>query len=163
MILQNSSGEPITELYVQPSTSHKEDMRRLTIEGASEVTEGQNADGDMIEEILKYNVRLFRFDPPLKVGKRVELDFEAFFHAPRFADRSVISKNGTFLNNYANFGSSSRVIPIFGPINYLNSLNRALKDLIKVSLGQSQGLRTQLILKAAFAHTKSKFQSRRAI
>lgn len=115
MILENSSGEPITELYVSPSTSHKEDMRVLTIEGATEVTTGENEEGDSIEKINDFGARLFRFDPPLAQGRKVELDFEAFFHAPRLADGSSVSKNGTFMNNYANFRGSPRVVPVFGP------------------------------------------------
>jgi len=115
MTLQNSSGEPIAELYVQPSTNHRKDMRRLTIEGATEVMEGKNADGDDVKDIRKFNTRLYRFDPPLAEGKFVELDFEAFLHAPRLADGSAISKNGTFLNNWGDIGGSTRVIPIFGP------------------------------------------------
>jgi len=115
MILQNSSGEPITELYVRPSTSHKEDMRVLTIEGAEEVAAGENEEGDSVEKINDFGARLFRFDPPLAQGRKVELEFEAFFHAPRLADGSSVSKNGTFMNNYAGFGGSPRVVPVFGP------------------------------------------------
>ena len=115
MTLENSSGEPITELYVQPSTNHRKDMRRLTIEGASEVMDGKNADGDDVKDVRKFNTRLFRFDPPLLDGKSVELDFEAFLHAPRLADGSAISKNGTFLNNWGDMGGTTRVIPVFGP------------------------------------------------
>ncbi|GGX69247.1 hypothetical protein GCM10011309_19000 [Litorimonas cladophorae] len=115
MQLQNSSGTPITELYVQPSTSHTEDMRILTIEGATEVTTGENMDGDSIETINDYDVRLFKFSPPLAEGQTVQLNFEVFLHGPRLSDRSAISKNGTFMNNYAGFRGSPRVVPIFGP------------------------------------------------
>jgi len=116
MILQNSSGEPITELYVRAPTG-KEDMRLLTIEGASERIEGENIDGDTIEKLNDFGVRLFEFDPPLKEGRKTELTFEAFFHAPRLADGSNVSKNGTFMNNYASFGGSPRVVPVFGPFD----------------------------------------------
>lgn len=116
MILQNSSGEPITELYVRAPTG-KEDMRLLTIEGASERIEGENIDGDTIEKLSDFGVRLFEFDPPLKEGQKTELTFEAFFHAPRLADGSNVSKNGTFMNNYASFGGSPRVVPVFGPFD----------------------------------------------
>jgi hypothetical protein len=115
MQLQNSSGEPITELYVRPSTGHEEDMRVLTIEGATEVTSGKNIEGDTIEAINEYDVRLFKFSPPLAVGKMVKLDFEVFLHGPRLADQSSVSKNGTFMNNYAGFRGSPRVVPVFGP------------------------------------------------
>jgi len=112
MELQNSSGEPITELYVQVPTGHEEDMRVLTIEGATDLIEGENADGDSVEDIRDYNVRLFKFNPPLADGAKTTVEYEVFYHAPRLADGSNISKNGTFLNNY---GGGARVVPIFGP------------------------------------------------
>lgn len=115
MQLQNSSGEPITELYVQPSTGHEEDMRVLTITGATQVTSGENSEGDSVETINDFDVLLFKFDPPLADGAEATLEFEVFLHGPRLADRSAISKNGTFMNNYASFGGSPRVVPIFGP------------------------------------------------
>ncbi len=128
MTLQNSSGVDITELYVQPSTRHKEDMRVLTIEGASEVTDGENEDGDSVKDINKFGARLFRFEPPLTDGRTVKLDFEAFFHSPRLADGSSVSKNGTFMNNYGSFGGSPRVVPIFGPPdNRIQSTKRRRK------------------------------------
>ena len=112
MELQNSSGEPITELYVQVPTGHEEDMRVLKIDGATDLIEGENADGDSLEDIRDYNVRLFKFNPPLSDGAKTTVKYEVFYHAPRLADGSNISKNGTFLNNY---GGGSRVVPIFGP------------------------------------------------
>ena len=113
MVLQNSSGEPISELYVQPPTG-KDDMRLLTIDGAAEVTEGENKDGDSIKQINDFGARLFEFNPPLADGQKTELSFEAYFHAPRLADASSVSKNGTFMNNYGTFGGSPRVVPVFG-------------------------------------------------
>lgn len=112
MQLQNSSGEPITELYVQVPTGHEEDMRVLTIDGATDVLDGKNADGDDVSDIRDYDVRLYHFDPPLADEAKTQVTYEVFYHAPRLADGSNISKNGTFLNNY---GGSARVVPIFGP------------------------------------------------
>ncbi|MEP4051142.1 MAG: M1 family aminopeptidase [Litorimonas sp.] len=112
MELQNSSGEPINELYVQVPTGHEEDMRVLTISGATNILEGENAEGDSVKDIRDFNVNLFKFEPPLADGARTTVTYETFYHAPRLADGSNISKNGTFLNNY---GGSSRVVPIFGP------------------------------------------------
>ena len=114
MIFENASGEDIKEIYVNPTSSHPEDIKQFAIKGAVELTEGENAEGDLIEKINDFGVRVFRFEPPLKDGAFTELTFETFFHAPRLADGSVISKNGTFLNNYGNFGGTSRVIPTMG-------------------------------------------------
>ena len=116
MVLENSSQAEITEFYIQPPTG-KDDMRLLTIEGAVEVTEGENVDGDTVKKLNEFGVRLFKFDPPLKQGQKTELAFEAFFHAPRLADESSISKNGTFMNNYFSIQGSPRVIPVFGVPN----------------------------------------------
>lgn len=130
MVLQNSSGEQITELYVRAPVG-KKDMRLLSIEGASEQIEGENIDGDTLEKLNDFGVRLFNFNPPLKEGQEVKLEFEAFFHAPRLADRSSVSKNGTFMNNYASFGGSPRVVPVFGPFDsrITNSKRRRKLDL----------------------------------
>ncbi len=112
MELQNSSGVPITELYVQAPVGHKEDMRVLSVKGATDIADGKNADGDSVADIHDYGVRLFAFEPPLQDGETTTLTYEAFYHSPRLADGSNISKNGTFLNN---FGGGARVVPIFGP------------------------------------------------
>jgi ABC-type transport system involved in multi-copper enzyme maturation permease subunit len=111
---ENQTDTPITELYVMPASGHKEDVKRFEIDGAMRVTEGENADGDTIKDLEKYGMALFKFDPPLAPGDKSVLEFETFFHAPRLADRSVISKNGTFLNNYGNFQTSSRALPVIG-------------------------------------------------
>ncbi len=111
MTFENASGEDITEIYVNPASNHPEDVKRFDLKGAVELTEGENKEGDSIETINDFGVRVFKFDPPLKDGDTTELEFETFFHAPRLADRSAISKNGTFLNNY---GGGTRVIPTMG-------------------------------------------------
>ena len=112
MTIENASGKPITELYVQTPVKHPKDLNRLTIEGATDILDGKNADGDLISDIRDYGVRLFKFEPALQNGETKTVSFEASYRAPQLADESNISKNGTFLNNY--FGGN-RVIPIFGP------------------------------------------------
>ncbi len=131
MIFENASGVPISEIYVNPASSHEEDVKQFDLKGAVEVTEGKNAEGDSIDEINDLGIRVFRFEPALEPGDKTELDFETFFHAPRLADRSVISKDGTFLNNYGGFGASSRVIPTMGvpDIRIRNSKTRRKYDL----------------------------------
>lgn len=114
MTFENASGETISEIYVNPASTHPEDVKLFDLKGAVELTEGKNAEGDLIEDINDFGVRVFRFEPPLKDGEFTELEFETFYHAPRLADQSVISKNGTFLNNYGGFGVSARAIPTMG-------------------------------------------------
>ena len=125
MKLQNASGEAITELYVQSPVGHEEDLRVLTIKGATDIAEGKNADGDDVADIRDFNVRLFKFEPPLEDGEATTVTYEAFYHAPRLADGSNISKNGTFLNNY---GGGNRVVPIFGAPDWsIRSSNKRRK------------------------------------
>jgi len=106
-LMKNESDAPITELYVNPASRHENDIRMLEIDGASRIAEGKNAEGDTVNT-------LFKFDPPLAPGAEVEMRFETFFHAPRLADASAVSKNGTFLNNYGTFQTSPRGLPVFG-------------------------------------------------
>ena len=112
--MKNTYDDPITEVYVQPASRHKEDVRVMEMSGATRVTEGKNADGDDIKDIEKTGHWLYRFEPPLAPGAESTFKFETYFHPPRLADGSSINKNGTFLNNYGTFGGSPRVIPILG-------------------------------------------------
>ncbi len=114
MEFENASGVPISEIYVNPASNHPEDVLKFELKGAVELIEGKNEEGDLIETINEYGVRVFKFVPPLAPGAKTELEYETFFHAPRLADSSAISKNGTFLNNYGGFGASARAIPTMG-------------------------------------------------
>ncbi len=112
--MTNPSKEPIKEVYIAPASSHDEDIRLLELSGATRITEGENMAGDKVSEIEDTGHWLYRFDPPLAPGATATLKFETYFHPPRLADRSVISKNGTFLNNYGTFGASFRAVPMVG-------------------------------------------------
>ena len=112
--MKNEKSEPMTELYVSPASGHPEDVKLLEIDGAIHLTDGKNKDGDLIKDFEKFQVMVFKFEPPLAPGAETEMRFETFFHAPRLADRSAINKNGTFLNNYGTFGTSTRGLPTLG-------------------------------------------------
>lgn len=112
--LKNTYDTAITELYVTPGSNHEEDNLLLEIDGASRIREGENAEGDPIKDIEDAGQQLWVFDPPLETGAKTEMRFKSFFHSPRLADRSAISKNGTFMNNYGSFGGSPRVFPTLG-------------------------------------------------
>ncbi len=113
-VMKNEQDEPIIELYLNPASGHPEDIKLMEIDGAVRLTDGENEDGDLVTDIAKHDVAVFKFDPPLAPGAETEMRFETFFHSPRLADRSVISKNGTFLNNYGSFGASARALPTLG-------------------------------------------------
>ncbi len=112
--MKNAGSTPITEFYLSPASEHPEDIRIMEIDGAIRITDGKNEDGDLIKDIEEFGVVLFKFEPPLESGVETEIRFETFFHAPRLADGSVISKNGTFVNNYGTFGTSIKAFPTFG-------------------------------------------------
>jgi len=112
--MRNEKSEPMTELYVSPASGHSEDVKILEIDGATLLTSGKNEEGDLIKDFEEFEVMVFKFDPPLAPGSETEMRFETFFHAPRLADGSAINKNGTFLNNYGTFGTSTRALPTLG-------------------------------------------------
>lgn len=112
--MKNTYDTPITELYVTPGSNAKKDNLLLEIDGATRIREGKNAEGDAIKDIEDAGQQLWVFDPPLTPDQETQMRFKSFFHAPRLADRSAISKNGTFMNNYGSFGGSPRVFPLIG-------------------------------------------------
>jgi hypothetical protein len=101
-LIENTTGEPLSELYVAPASAHDEDNLELVLDGATRVT-----DRDDIKEIEDFGYRIYTFDPPLDIGATTQMRFKTYFHAPRLGDGSVIRKNGTFVNN-------TQVMPMLG-------------------------------------------------
>ncbi|MBL4616590.1 MAG: hypothetical protein JKY46_02760, partial [Robiginitomaculum sp.] len=97
-ILENTTDQAFTEVYISKASSHDEDIIRLELAGASPVTKG-----DDIETIEGFGYRLFKFDTPLQPGAKTSLSFETYFHEPRLGDRSSIERNGSFINNFVGF------------------------------------------------------------
>ena len=95
-VIKNVLNEPVTELYIDTPTRHEEDIRRLDIAGATRVT-----DSDLIKlsDKLEISQRLYRFEPPLAVGATTTLDFDIYFHEPKFYDGGPIRKKANFMNN----------------------------------------------------------------
>lgn len=101
-MIENTTGEPLSELYVAPASNHAEDNLELVLDGATRVVER-----DDIEEVEDFGYRIYAFDPPLEAGATTQMRFRTFFHAPRLGDASVVRKNGTFVNNFG-------VMPVLG-------------------------------------------------
>ncbi|PHS23897.1 MAG: hypothetical protein COA85_09015 [Robiginitomaculum sp.] len=95
-VIENTTGEPLRDIYINMPAQHDEDNKSLIINGATRVTEGDN-----ITEIEDFGARIYRFDPPLQPGAKTQMSFETFIPAPRLGDRSPIQHNGTFVNNFA--------------------------------------------------------------
>ncbi|WP_371396894.1 hypothetical protein [Fretibacter rubidus] len=95
-VIKNVLDEPVSELYIAMPTRYEEDVRQLDLDGATRVT-----DSTLVElaDTLEMGQRLYRFDPPLAVGATTTLDFDIFFHEPRFYDSGPIRKKANFLNN----------------------------------------------------------------
>ncbi len=106
--LENASDQAIETVYVSLASGHTEDNRVLTITGA--IAE-LNADDAAL--LAGYQLRRFKFEPALLPGQTATMEFETYFHSPRFGDGSPILKNGTFLNN-------TQVLPNLGvPKNFM--------------------------------------------
>ncbi|PHR92529.1 MAG: hypothetical protein COA69_06750 [Robiginitomaculum sp.] len=95
-IIENTTGAPLVDLYVAPASAHEEDIKELSVRGATRVTEYDN-----LKEIEDFGYRIYRFDPPLEAGAKTEMTFETYFHERRLGDGSLIRTNGTFVNNFA--------------------------------------------------------------
>ncbi len=94
--LINKQDKPITTLHVLEPTTHDEDVRKLTLNGAKIDTESETA-----KALIEYDYRTFVFNPPLAPGAETHMDFETYYHPPRLGDGSQINGNGTFVNNGA--------------------------------------------------------------
>lgn len=95
-IVENTTGEALTEIYITPPSRNKDNVKTLNIKGATRVTQGDN-----LKEIEEYGYYLYAFDTPLAPNATTEIDFETFFPAPKLRIGSPIIRNGTFINNFA--------------------------------------------------------------
>ncbi len=94
--IENTTGAPLSDLYVGLPTEHDEDVKELSVTGAHWVESGENA-----AELKKIGYRLYRFEPALAPDATTKMTFETYFRAPSLGDGSPIQRNGTFVNNFA--------------------------------------------------------------
>ena len=95
-IIENTLDEPLTDLWINMPTEHEEDIRRMDLGQATRV---ESSDLLTKAEDLELYMRLYRFDPPLAPGGTTTLDFDVYYHPPKFGDGSRINKKANFLNN----------------------------------------------------------------
>ena len=94
-IIENTLSEPITELWIDMPIRDEEGIRRMDLGQASRVRTSELVDK---AEELELSMRLYRFDPPFAPGAKTTLDFEVYYHPPRYGDGSPINKKANFLN-----------------------------------------------------------------
>jgi len=94
-IVENTTGKPLKELFVNLPIRHIEDIKRLDVSQASLYTEREN-----FSEIEDYGYHVFKFDQEVQPGDSFRVDFQTYLHPPRLADGSLIRRNGTFVNNF---------------------------------------------------------------
>ena len=100
--IENTTGTPLTNVYISMVSDHDDDIKRLDLVGATHVTEGEN-----IAEIRGFGYRIYRFAPALAPGAKTSMTFESFIRAPSLGNTMPIQHNGSFVNNFA-------VMPQFG-------------------------------------------------
>ncbi len=93
--VENTTGAPLTELFVRMPTRHVEDIRKLEVSNA---ILDESRDG--FEDIQNHGYWVYKFNQPVAPGAMFSLDFETYFHAPRLRDGSIVRRNGTFVNNW---------------------------------------------------------------
>ncbi len=106
----NPHDEALEEFFLRPAVGHEEDVRELSVKGATRVTDGELAEG-----LKAYDINIFKFDTPLASGAKTTIAFEFYFHPPKLGDGSVVVDSGTFVNN-------AQVMPGLGiPRNYMQN------------------------------------------
>ena len=95
-IIENTLSEPLTELWLTMPTSHEENIRLMNLAQASRV---ENTELLEKAEDLELDMRLYRFEPALSPGETTTLDFDIYYHPPKFGDGSLINKKANFLNH----------------------------------------------------------------
>ena len=94
-VVENVTGSPLEELFVNVPTRHEEDILRLDVAGAK-----RDGDRDDIDAIEDFGYLVYKFDKPVPPGAKFRMDFSTYFHPPRLVDGSRIRRNGTFVNNF---------------------------------------------------------------
>lgn len=95
-VIENTLDNAITELWIDMPVRHEEDIRRMDLAQATRVDTSE-----LLEKAkeLELSMRLYRFDPALAPGAETTLDFEVYYHPPRYGDGSPINKKANFLNH----------------------------------------------------------------
>ena len=92
--IENATGAPLTELYLTVPVAQDDDVKTLTLQGATQSLEGE--DKTFFDD---YSVRRFVFSTPLAEGDVTTLTFDLTHTAPTLGGNVRIRKNGTFINN----------------------------------------------------------------
>ncbi len=95
-VIENTLDEPVTELWLNMPIPHEEDIHRMDLAQATRV---KSSDLLTKAEELELYMRLYRFEPALAPGATTTLDFDIYYHPPKFGDGSPINKKANFLNN----------------------------------------------------------------
>ena len=116
-VVENTTGKPLSEVYVRLPFKDGDNIRQLDLKGASHVDTGETVE---LARELELNMRLYSFEPPLAAGAQTTLNFDVFFAAPKFYAGSPIRKKANFLNNLR--------MPNFGvPYQFLNDPDKRRK------------------------------------
>ena len=95
-VIENTLDKPLAELWIDMPIRHDEDIHVMDLKGANWVQSGE-----LIEkaEELELSMRLYRFETALAPGAKTTLDFDVYYHPPKYGDGSPINKTANFLNN----------------------------------------------------------------
>jgi ABC-type transport system involved in multi-copper enzyme maturation permease subunit len=95
-VIENTLGKPLTDLWIDMPISHDEDIHLMALAGAKRIE-----DTELLKKAkeLELSMRLYRFEPALPPGGTTTLDFDVYYHPPKFGDGSPINKKANFLNH----------------------------------------------------------------
>lgn len=92
--IENTTGAPLSELYMSIALPGDEGVNLLELEGAV-----QSHDAGDQANFETYGLRRFIFETPLRESERTVLNFDLSHPAPTLGGRKRVRENGTFLNN----------------------------------------------------------------
>lgn len=93
-LIENTTGEPLSQLYISGPIGSAKNVTRLDVKGAvwSHETESEKRQS-------KNGIRLYTFASPLPAGASTRLDFDITQPTPTLGAGEIVRNNGTFVNN----------------------------------------------------------------
>jgi len=93
-IFENTTGAPLTQLYVSGTIGNPENVAQLDIQGAS-----WSHETELEKAHASEGIRLYKFSPALAPGASARIDFDITLPTPTLGGNQTIRNNGTFVNN----------------------------------------------------------------
>lgn len=93
-IIENTTGQPLTQLYISGPIDRAENVQVLSLDGAV-----WSQDTDKEKYHAEQGIRLYKFEQALAPGATTQLRYDLTIPTPTLGGQKIIRENGTFVNN----------------------------------------------------------------